>query len=129
MLFRRIDHVEIVPSNMERTLQFYQGILGFETWLRQSVNVPPLQEIIYLKLSDTMLELLSVEDPDDPSASKWQVGYRMMALEVDDMDEAVNYLQNQGIEITWGPVDMGKTKRAEIRDPDGLGIELRELSR
>ena len=127
-MFSRIDHVEIVPSNTERTLQFYQDILGFQIWQRQQVNMPPLQEVVYLKLGDTMLEILSVQDPQEPSPGQWQVGYRMMALEVKDMDEAVQYLQEQGVDPTWGPMDLGGTKRAEIKDPDGLAIELREWS-
>jgi len=28
--------------------------------------------------------------------------------------------------VTWGPVDLGVSIRAEITDPDGLTIELRE---
>ncbi len=127
-MFKRIDHVEIVPSEMERTLQFYREILGFEIWQRQQVNMPPLQEVVYLKLADTMLEILSVDDAEEPSSSQWQVGYRMMALEVEDMEEVVRYLQERGVETTWGPMDLGGTKRAEIKDPDGLAIELREWS-
>jgi len=53
------------------------------------------------------------------------VGYRMMALEVDDMDKARSYLQEQGYHFTWGPVEGGDYIRSEIRDPDGLPIELR----
>jgi len=30
------------------------------------------------------------------------------------------------VEITWGPITLGKSKRAEIKDPDGLSIELRQ---
>jgi predicted enzyme related to lactoylglutathione lyase len=45
---------------------------------------------------------------------------------VEDMDTAVKYLSSKGVEITWGPVTLGKSKRAEIKDPDGLSIELRQ---
>jgi glyoxylase I family protein len=55
-----------------------------------------------------------------------QPGLRMIALEVEDMDTAVKYLMSKGVEITWGPITLGKSKRAEIKDPDGLSIELRQ---
>ena len=29
-MFKRIDHIEIVPSNTEKSLEFYCKILGFE---------------------------------------------------------------------------------------------------
>ena len=128
-MFRRIDHVEIIPTYFERSLDFYREILGFEIWQRTSVDMPPLNEIAYLKLGDTMLELLSVDGAVEAAAEQWQVGYRMMALEVENMAEAVQYLKDRDVPITWGPMDLDRgTKRAEIQDPDGLGIELREWS-
>ncbi len=124
--FKRIDHVEIIPSDFEASMKFYCDILGFEAGPRYPVNMPPLREIVYLTLGDTMLELLAVENPADASTEAWQTGYRMMAIEVEDMDSALSYLAEHGIKPAWGPMDLGGTKRAEIVDPDGLGIELRE---
>jgi glyoxylase I family protein len=49
-----------------------------------------------------------------------------MAIEVDDMDRAVQYLKGKGVEVSRGPVTLGTSKRAEIKDPDGLSIELRQ---
>ena len=54
------------------------------------------------------------------------LGYRMMALEVEDMDAALAYLAGKGIKPSWGPVALGPAKRAEIHDCDGLPIELRQ---
>ena len=51
-----------------------------------------------------------------------------MAIEVDDMDRAIEYLKRKRVEISWGPVTPGTSKRAEIIDPDGLSIESRERS-
>ncbi len=50
----------------------------------------------------------------------------MFALEVEDMDEAITYLKSKGVVISVEPVNLGKSKRAEIKDPDGLTIELRQ---
>jgi glyoxylase I family protein len=125
-MFKRIDHVEIVPSNVERALAFYNGILGFKVKERVRVSVPPMQEVIYLTLNDTMLELISVSNPSAHSLEQWQVGYKMMALEVSDMAKALDYLKGKGITPTWGPVNLGKSIRAEIKDSDGLSIELRQ---
>ena len=124
--FKRIDHVEIIPSDFEMSLAFYCDVLGFDADERHPVDMPPLREIVYLTLGDTMLELLSIENPSAGSGEQWQVGYRMMALEVDDMDEALAYLGKHHIEPAWGPLNIGGSKRAEITDPDGLGIELRD---
>ena len=98
-MFKRIDHVEIIPRDLEKTIDFYVNVLGFEIKRRQKVEVPPLQEVVYLRLGDTDIELLSVENPDASSDTQWQVGYRMMALEVDDMNETIEYLKGKGIEV------------------------------
>jgi catechol 2,3-dioxygenase-like lactoylglutathione lyase family enzyme len=125
-MFRRIDHIEIVPSNVEKTLDFYQTILGFNLKNRVQVDAPPMKEVIYLKLGDTMIEVISAEKPAMKSEEAWQVGYRAIALEVEDMEKAVEYLQERGIAIAREPVDLGTSIRGEIRDPDGLTIELRK---
>ena len=125
-MIKRIDHVEITTGNLEKTISFYTNILGFKMKERKQMDRPPLEEIDYLTLGDTMIEILAVKDPAPLATQPWQVGYRMMALEVDDMEETVEYLKNKGVEITRGPVTMGKSKRAEIKDPNGISIELRQ---
>ena len=125
-MFKRIDHVEIVPGDMDRSIDFYTNVLGFKVKERRKVERPPLQEIAYITLNDSMVELLSYADPLPPSSEPRQIRYRMMAIEVEDMDKAVEYLKTKGVELSLGPVALGSSIRAEIKDPDGLSIELRQ---
>ena len=125
-MFKRIDHVEIITGDLEKSIAFYTGVLGFAVKERHLVTAAPLEEIVYLTLGDTVLELLRVSEAACVTAEPWGVGYRMMALEVEDMDQAIEYLAEQGVPITWGPVNLGNSKRAEIHDVDGLPIELRQ---
>ena len=132
MHFKRIDHVEIIPRDTEQTISFYTEILEFTIKERVKVEVlramqsHTVEELVYLTLSDTMIELIKVLDPTGTHHDPWGIGYRMIALEVDDMDETVEYLKHKGVEITLGPVTLGVAKRAEITDPNGLPIELRQ---
>lgn len=125
-MFKRIDHVEIIPIDFEKSIGFYTEVLGFIVKQRLKVAAPPLDEIAYLELGDTVLELMRVPDAACATTEPWSVGYRMMALEVEDMDQAIEYLAGKGVAITWGPVDLGRSKRAEIHDTDGFPIELRQ---
>lgn len=125
-MFKKIDHIEIVPTDINRTIEFYVSVLGFKIRERFPVPIPPMKEIAYLELGGTVIELISVEKPAATPQNPWKVGYRAIAIEIDDMDSTVNYLKSKGIAITWGPVSTGKSKRAEIQDPDGLPIELRQ---
>ena len=125
-MFKRIDHVEIVARDYEKSIAFYRDILGFTVGERQKIDHPPLEEIVYLELGGTVIELMMVGNPASGPADRWRAGYRMMAIEVDDMDRAVGYLQGKGVEISQPPMATGKSKRAEITDPNGLSIELRQ---
>ncbi len=126
MMFKRIDHVEIVPRNSEETIDFYVHVLGFKMKSRHQVKAPPMKEVIYLELGDTVIEIISTDRPAPRSENAWEIGYRGLALEVEDMKTAVEYLKSKGIAIAREPVDLGDSLRGEIRDPDGLIIELRQ---
>ncbi len=126
-MFTRIDHVEIVPSDFDRSYRFYTDVLGFEEWDRTEVNMPPLRKVVYVRLGDTMLELLDVENVPGGVCQPFQLGYQAMALQVDDMEKALAYLADKGYPCVWGPNPSNKGSiRAEIRDPDGLPVELRQ---
>ncbi len=125
-MFKRIDHVEIIPRDFDASLRFYCDVLGFKVKQQMAVAAPPLEEIAYLELGDTVLELMRVTNAALVTTEPWSTGYRMMALEVEDMDKAIEYLAGKGVAVTWGPVSLGKSKRAEIHDIDGLPIELRQ---
>ncbi len=129
-MFKRIDHIEIVTDQLDRTIEFYTAVLGFKEVLREriersSLGVP--MSLVFLDLGHTAVELISYEGASvEPAPVKEHLGYRLMALEVDDMQQATDYLKGKGIEITWGPRVGEKYARAEIRDPNAYSIELRQ---
>lgn len=125
-MFKRIDHIEIVAQDIERSIAFYSDILGFRLQERIPLRHAPMREVVYLSLGDTMLELIAAETPAPKSTAAWQVGYRAMALAVTDMAQAVAYLKAKGVPMHIEPVDLGNSWRGELLDPDGLIIELRE---
>ena len=131
-VFRRIDHVELVTANPERAVKFYTGVLGFRVRSRDRVPTSPLGplDLVYLDLGGTTVEVMCYPEakPEPPQRGE-HLGYRMMALEVADMDEALAQLKAGGVEPVWGPKTRPSYARAEIRDPDGNHIELRQWIR
>jgi glyoxylase I family protein len=127
-MFKRIDHVEIVTARPDETARFYTEVLGFSVKARDRIERPGSSlDLIYLDLGGTVVELISYEGVAvDPAPQTEHLGYRMLALEVDDMQTAANYLKQKGVDIVWGPVVRPTYARAEIRDPDGNHIELRQ---
>ena len=78
-------------------------------------------------VAGTTVELMNYPQASlAPAQTEERLGYRMMALEVEDMKRALEHLKAKGIEPSWGPKFRPAYARAEIRDPDGNGIELRQ---
>jgi glyoxylase I family protein len=132
-MFKRIDHVEIVTDEPERTERFYTEVLGFRVKARDRIEhsgrgVP--MDLVYLDLGGTVVELISYAGAAvDPAPQTDHLGYRMIALEVDDMQQTTDYLREKGVAIVWGPRVRETYARAEIRDPNGYPIELRQWFR
>ena len=63
-MFKRIDHVEIVTDQLERTAQFYTEVLGFKVKSRDRIERSGLGapiDLVYLDLGGTVVELISYE--------------------------------------------------------------------
>jgi len=103
MMFKRIDHVEVVTDQLDRTVQFYTEVLGFTVKSRDRIERSGLGvpiDLVYLDLGGTVVELISYEGASvDPAPQKEHLGYRMIALEVDDMQKATDYLKTKGVDI------------------------------
>jgi glyoxylase I family protein len=129
-MFKRIDHVEIVTDQLDRTVQFYIDVLGFRVKARDRIERSGLGvpiNLVYLDLGGTVVELISYDGADiEPAPKNEHLGYRMIALEVDDMQKATDYLRTKGVEVVWGPRIRETYFRAEICDPNGYHIELRQ---
>jgi catechol 2,3-dioxygenase-like lactoylglutathione lyase family enzyme len=128
-MFKRIDHIELLTAEPERQLRFYTEVLGFRLRKRDRVPATPLGplDLAYLDLGGTTVELMTYPESKPAAAQEGErLGYRMMALEVEDMDQALALLKDRGTEPSWGPVRRPTYARAEIRDPDGNAIELRQ---
>jgi glyoxylase I family protein len=64
-----------------------------------------------------------------PRGAEPRLGWQFLALEVQDMDAALRHLEAHGVDASWGPMKRPDYARAEIRDPDGNPIELRQWYR
>lgn len=137
----KTDHLAITVSDLERSMTFYTGLLGFKETLTFESKLPGIRKISFLRLGETTLELIELEDAkefrDDPAMP----GFKHLCLLVDDFDAEYNRLKNAGVRILEEPhvlneehlkveysaieVDMKKgLKRAVFADPDGLPVEI-----
>lgn len=140
-MIKRMDHLAVAVSDLEQSLKFYTEILGFEETLRFESKLPGIKRISFVRLGETTLELIEMENSKEFQDDPAMPGFKHLCLEVDDFDAEFDRLKQAGIKVLEEPhvlneehlnvgysainVDMKKgLKRAVFADPDGLPIEI-----
>ena len=121
-MFRRIDHIALHVSDLDRSVGFYEKHFGFSKYFQHAGSGG--MQIAYLKLGDTVLEL--THKPDGLMS-----GFHF-CLETDDLEASVQKLQNAGVSLLRAPHDTAPRtprergwRRVVFGGPDGEQIELR----
>jgi lactoylglutathione lyase len=121
-MFKRIDHVAIHVSDLNRSVKFYEKHFGFKKYFQHAASGG--MQIAYLRLGDTMLELTHKTDGA-------MAGFHF-CLETDNFDKTVAQLKKQHVELIRAPHDTAAReprekgwRRVVFRGPDGEQIELR----
>lgn len=122
----RLLHTMLRVGNLDRSIDFYTNVLGMQLLRRK--DYPDgrftLAFVGYGNESDnTVIELTHNWDTDSYDPGE---GYGHIAIEVDDVFNAVDELRNRGGKVIReaGAMNAGTTIIAFIEDPDGYPIEL-----
>lgn len=97
----KIDHIGIAVNNLEESLDFYSKVLGIESTGTEIVEEQKVK-VAFLPCGDSELELLESTSPDGPVAKfieKNGEGLQHIALRVDDIEGALNYLKEKGVRL------------------------------
>lgn len=146
----RVDHINIVVADMERSLAFYVGLLGMQVtfeapltgaWIEAVSGLPNVSaRCVFCQPPDggARLELLEYQSPAGSRLAAEAIantlGLRHVALAVDDLDGLHARLTAAGVPFVSGPVAVpfpvaGVRKRlCYARDPDGTLVELAEYA-
>lgn len=118
-LFKGLEHIGIKASNMDKAIIFYTQVLGFELIKRIK---PGDVELVFLKLGETVIELVEVND--GKQFSDGVVNH--IAFRVQDIFEAVEWLKSHKVDlINEEPRAMGDGQyNFFFRGPSGEKLEL-----
>ena len=122
----RLLHTMLRVGDLDRSIDFYQNVLGMKL-LRRKDYPDGKFTLAFVGYGDesenTVIELTYNWDTDSYDLGE---GYGHIAIEVDDVYEAVDELRNRGGKVIRdaGPMNAGTTIIAFIEDPDGYPIEL-----
>ena len=120
-------HAAIKVKDLDATLRFYTGKLGFPEMMRLHDDDGSIR-LIYLRITDDIyLEVFPGAETDrapGPNAN----GVNHLCLTVGDLDDVCRDLQDKGIPLAAAMrTGADGNRQAWIEDPDGNRIELMEM--
>lgn len=153
-MIQGIDHLNVVVSDMARSLAFYTGVLGgVKTkearlngeWIERIVGLSGVRaHAVFVELpgGGPRIELLRYEAPAGVAGAENSrantVGLRHFALRVTDVAAMVAKLRAAGVEVFGEPVSVpsgvvefeagARKTLVYFLDPDGVIIELAQYS-
>lgn len=122
----RMLHTMLRVGNLERSLDFYQNVLGMQL-LRRNDYPEGRFTLAFVGYGDeanhTVLELTHNWDTESYDLG---AGYGHIAIEVDDAYAACDEVRAKGGKVVReaGPMKHGTTVIAFVEDPDGYKIEF-----
>lgn len=144
---RGIEHIGFTVPNLKEAVDFFENIIGAEViyeigpfaaddnWMEEHLDVHPRTKIPKAAIvkcgNGANLEIFEYEAPDQekkvPRNSDW--GGRHTAFYVDNMDEAVAYLKENGVKVLGEPTVMTEGPSAGetwvyFLTPWGMSLEL-----
>ena len=121
-----VHHVAIIVSDYEKARKFYVEQLELPV-IRENYREDRGDYKLDLQVGDIELEIFGVKNPPKRVTNPEACGLRHLAFKVDDIEEAVKWLQEKGIETEPIRFDSYTQKRMTFfRDPDDLPLELHE---
>jgi catechol 2,3-dioxygenase-like lactoylglutathione lyase family enzyme len=143
----KIDHINIVVADLERSASFYEQVFGLQRgfsatlegdWIEKVTDLQGVSaSCLFLDNPEggTRLELLRYDSPQgEKSAMNSQpntAGMRHIAFEVDDMTAVLGRLRALGHEPLSDPVEvpfkvgnLGRKHLCYFHDPDGTLLEI-----
>ena len=122
-----VHHITIICSDYQISKKFYTDILGFKIhaeYYREKRNSFKLD----LNLDDRYcIELFSFPNPPARTSRPEACGLRHLAFEVEDIDKAVKWLEENDVSAEPIRIDEYTGKRFTFfSDPDDLPLEFYE---
>lgn len=100
-MLNKISHLGIAVKDLDAVLKFYSGSLGL-TCTGQEAVASQKVKVAFLPLGQTNIELLESTDPDGPIAKFIEnrgEGVHHIAIEVDDIEQALAELKAKGVRL------------------------------
>ncbi|HVM66606.1 MAG TPA: VOC family protein [Acidimicrobiales bacterium] len=127
------SHLCIGVSDIDRSLEFYRRVLGFDVVFDVELDGASLDAVtgaggskgrmVGGLVGGVMVELLALGSTGRAAAGP-HLGYTNMSFSIRDLDAAYDQVLALGVRPAQKPVDIGGVRMFFVHDPDGTPIEL-----
>jgi catechol 2,3-dioxygenase-like lactoylglutathione lyase family enzyme len=144
---RRLDHIGLTVPNLDEAHAFFVDVIGCEymyklgpyvhddsDWMLEHLNVHPrtlMRELHFFRLGgQAVFEVFEYQAPDQRTEvpKNSDIGGHHVAIYVDDLDEAVEYLKSKGVRVLGDPTVSKNASEGQrwvyFLAPWGLQFEL-----
>jgi catechol 2,3-dioxygenase-like lactoylglutathione lyase family enzyme len=122
------EHVALTVADMQKSLDFYVGVLGFPLLGQLEFKDERGFRIAYLQFGNARLELFAFSVPTIPytwNPDETVVGLKHMGILVEDVDAVLAQLKAHDVRVIYPPNDAhGGVRTCFFADPDGNALEL-----
>jgi catechol 2,3-dioxygenase-like lactoylglutathione lyase family enzyme len=141
-MIQGIDHTALSVPDMDKALDFYCGVLGFEVEMNAAwpSGAKPLDDLVglrdsaskvaMLRLGEQRIELFQYQNPlgkpQDPDRPVCDHGIIHLCFQVSGIAEEYERLKAAGVRFHSAPVNLGREVCVYGRDPFGNVLELIE---
>ncbi len=133
MKIKRIEHVGVVVSDVEKSRALWEGCFGIKLGEVETNPLRPVKLALY-PVGESMVELIAGTTPDSKHArmmAEGKGGINHICFEVEDIDEALAELKAKGVPLLDETPRIGHAGcRIAFLDPagtEGCLIELAQL--
>ena len=121
-------HIAVTAKNMAESLRFYTEALGFHTAFELKHPDTGAPWIVYLNICPGQYVELFYGGTEEIPWSDSQIGFNHLCFEVDNINDAVQKVQDAGYPIDSEPQQgCDGNWQAWVRDPNGVRIELMQI--
>lgn len=124
-----LAHVALKVKDLDRSLDFYVGKLGFKEMMRlDKPDGSPGPWLVYLRITDDQFLELFPDGEGDRAPNSDATAINHVCLGVDDIDATLDFLDKAGVPLTvQKKMAADLNWQAWIEDPDGNRIELMQM--
>ncbi|MBN3512110.1 VOC family protein [Mycolicibacterium septicum] len=135
----RLCHLVVGVTDVDRSLDFYRGLLGMEVVFDQLISGEPFDAVLHASRQEegrvvggvvggVMLELVSFGTSTPPGSGKRGfLGNQNIALSVTDLDATYRAVVDAGFQPAQEPFPIDRVRMFFVNDPDGTAVEFVEF--